>query len=149
MDNSKQLKNYGFGSCFGFLLGFILFHPFSMLFQGIINPAFHLRISTFTEAYHTKHLPMAVYFGCLGLVMGYLIVFFLAALSKEKERVRMLEGLLPICSYCKQIRDDSGKRKGEGDWVQMERYISQRSKADFSHGICPKCYEKEVKVHVE
>jgi len=52
------------------------------------------------------------------------------ALSRE---VRMLEGLLPICAYCKKIRDDAGR------WLAIESYIGQRTEARFSHGICPDC----------
>ena len=55
-----------------------------------------------------------------------------AALSQ----VRQLEGFLSICSYCKRIRSD------EDNWDQMERYISEHSHAQFSHGVCPTCYDK-------
>lgn len=58
-----------------------------------------------------------------------LIVDLEAALSK----VRTLSGLLPICSSCKNIRDD------QGYWKQMEAYISEHSEAEFSHGMCPHC----------
>lgn len=50
--------------------------------------------------------------------------------------VRQLEGFIAICSYCKRIRSDAQQ------WEQMERYISDHSHAQFSHGICPDCYEK-------
>jgi hypothetical protein len=43
---------------------------------------------------------------------------------------------LPICSYCKDIRDD------EGYWHQIEDYIRTHSEAEFSHSICPECAEK-------
>ena len=56
-----------------------------------------------------------------------------------REELSALEGLLPICSYCKRIRDTEGK------YGSLERYIEQRSGAEFSHGICPECYEKYVK----
>ena len=49
------------------------------------------------------------------------------------ERVQLLSGLLPICAACKKIRDD------EGNWHQVESYISQHSQAKFSHGMCPAC----------
>jgi sigma-B regulation protein RsbU (phosphoserine phosphatase) len=50
--------------------------------------------------------------------------------------VKQLEGLLPICAYCKKIRD-------EGDsWVRVESYIEQRTDAAFSHGICPECKQR-------
>lgn len=54
------------------------------------------------------------------------------ALSK----IRILSGLLPICSSCKKIRND------DGYWEQLEVYISERSEADFSHGMCPECTKK-------
>jgi phosphoserine phosphatase RsbU/P len=47
--------------------------------------------------------------------------------------VRQLTGLLPICSYCKRIRDD------QNYWAQVESYISKHSDVRFSHGICPAC----------
>ncbi|OQA37935.1 MAG: Two component regulator propeller [Acidobacteria bacterium ADurb.Bin340] len=54
-------------------------------------------------------------------------------LSHALAEVRTLRGLIPICAYCKKIRDD------QGSWEQMERYISDHSDAQFSHGICPDC----------
>ncbi len=53
-------------------------------------------------------------------------------------RIRKLQGLLPICSVCKKIRDD------QGYWQQLETYISENSEAGFSHGLCPDCYEKAM-----
>ncbi len=67
----------------------------------------------------------------------------LAARVRELEealtRVKQLQGLLPMCSYCKKIRDD------QNYWQQVESYISEHSEAQFSHSICPNCYEKIVK----
>ncbi len=58
------------------------------------------------------------------------------------KEVKTLRGLLPICAYCKKIRDDRGY------WMQLETYIKKHSEASFSHGICPECYNKEInKVH--
>ena len=51
-------------------------------------------------------------------------------------KVKQLEGILPICSSCKKIRDD------KGSWSFMETYIEKHSKAEFSHGMCPDCMEK-------
>jgi GAF domain-containing protein len=60
----------------------------------------------------------------------------MAALVEALERVRKLEGLLPICSFCHQIRDEAG------DWKRLEAYISERSGASFTHGICHACVER-------
>lgn len=47
--------------------------------------------------------------------------------------VQTLRGFLPICAGCKRIRDD------EGEWQPIEKYVGERTKATFSHGICPEC----------
>ncbi len=57
-------------------------------------------------------------------------------LEHALEHVKTLNGLLPICAYCKNVRDD------EGYWQQVEVYIRDHSSLQFSHGICPKCVEK-------
>ena len=53
-------------------------------------------------------------------------------------QVRQLEELLPICSYCKKIRDD------QNYWQQMEGYINERTGSEFSHSVCPDCYQSVV-----
>jgi hypothetical protein len=63
-----------------------------------------------------------------------LVIELQDALSK----VKTLSGLLPICSSCKKVRDDKGY------WKEVEEYIRDHSEADFSHGICPECVEKEI-----
>ena len=71
----------------------------------------------------------------------------LAARVKELEeaiaQIKQLHGLLPICCYCKKIRDDGNY------WKQVEEYISENSDVKFSHGICPKCYETELVPQLE
>jgi phosphoserine phosphatase RsbU/P len=65
------------------------------------------------------------------------------ALEEALARVKQLQGLLPICSYCKKIRDDRNY------WQQVESYISEHSEAQFSHSICPECYEGRVKPELD
>jgi PAS domain S-box-containing protein len=57
--------------------------------------------------------------------------------------VRTLREILPICSYCKQIRDD------ENYWQSVESYISKHTNTRFSHGICPSCFEKIVEPQLD
>jgi two-component system cell cycle response regulator len=59
-------------------------------------------------------------------------------LSRALSQVKQLNTLLPICSYCKKIRDDKDY------WQSVEGYISQHTDAHFSHGICPECTEKHI-----
>jgi hypothetical protein len=53
--------------------------------------------------------------------------------ARQRREILVLEGMLPICLFCKRIRDDSGK------WRQLESYITQRSEAKFTHTFCPEC----------
>lgn len=62
-----------------------------------------------------------------------------AELKEALISVKQLSGLLPICSYCKKIRDDHNY------WQQVEAYVGKHSEAKFSHSICPQCYEDIVK----
>jgi len=64
-------------------------------------------------------------------------------LSHALSEVKVLNAMLPICSYCKKIRDDKDY------WQSVEGYISQHTDAQFSHGICPECYEKVAKPDLE
>ena len=53
-------------------------------------------------------------------------------------QIRQLKELIPICMYCKRIRDDTNY------WDQVETYIHMHTGSNFSHGICPECYDKQV-----
>lgn len=79
------------------------------------------------------------------LAVGFSVWAWLAAttmarrhheLSEALQQVRRLEGLLPICSYCKRIRDEANL------WHKVEAYVAERSEARFTHGVCPTCLEK-------
>ena len=84
--------------------------------------------------------PHAVWSAVANRLLAVTVIGFTVMLSVSRKRAEddltVLRGLLPICSYCKKIRDD------RGSWEQIERYITDRSQADFSHGMCPDCEEK-------
>jgi CheY-like chemotaxis protein len=65
-----------------------------------------------------------------------------AELEDALGRVKQLQGLLPICCYCKCIRND------DNYWQRVEEYIGDHSGAQFSHGICPKCFDSVVKAQL-
>jgi len=60
-------------------------------------------------------------------------------LQQALDEVKTLRGIVPICANCKKIRDDNGY------WSQVEQYVSDHTEAKFSHGICPACFEREMK----
>lgn len=60
----------------------------------------------------------------------------IANLQEAISEIKTLQGILPICSFCKKIRDD------QGAWNQVEKYIHEHSDVAFSHGVCPECVKK-------
>jgi CheY-like chemotaxis protein len=64
-------------------------------------------------------------------------------LSQALSEVKVLNTLLPTCSYCRKIRDDKDY------WQSVETYISQHTDTRFSHGVCPECFEQHVKPDLE
>ena len=60
----------------------------------------------------------------------------MARLEKSLKEIKTLRGLLPLCAWCRNIRDDNGY------WKSLEAYIHEHTDASFTHGICPKCLEK-------
>jgi PleD family two-component response regulator len=60
-----------------------------------------------------------------------------AELQNALDKVKLLSGIIPICSYCKKIRNDKGY------WSQVEEYIRNHSEAEFSHSLCPDCLKEQ------
>ena len=72
------------------------------------------------------------------VILSVPIVFLIVWLVKSFTEVKVLRGLIPICAWCKKIRDDKGY------WNDVEEYISQHTQAEFTHGMCPECYNKVI-----
>lgn len=64
-------------------------------------------------------------------------------LENALAQVKLLQGILPICSYCKNIRDD------QNYWQQLDVYVTSHSEAQFSHSICPDCYDTVVRKQLD
>jgi DNA-binding response OmpR family regulator len=64
-------------------------------------------------------------------------------LEEAIAQIKQLQGLLPICMYCKKIRDD------QNYWQKLEGYLASRTDAQFSHGICPECFDHIVKPQLD
>ena len=96
-----------------------------------------------TKPFHNEELRARLRGGARIVELQTSLAQRVRELEEALTRVRLLQGLLPICSYCKKIRND------QNYWQQVEAYISDHSGAVFSHGICPDCYEKFVKPELD
>lgn len=83
-----------------------------------------------------------------GVGLGYILLLGRQLQNRVRElqesgnRIRRLEGLLPICAGCKKIRAAGGDPKAQDAWEPIENYIQHRTDAQFTHGMCPECVQK-------
>ncbi len=95
----------------------------------------------FDISWDTHGGPLAEGVNALIRLVVFVYVAVLVGTVAEQKRalqqeVVMLRGILPICMFCKKIKNDAG------DWERLEAYISKRSEAEFSHGMCQECAKK-------
>jgi len=96
-----------------------------------------------TKPFDQEELKARVQVGLRIVDLQTMLAARVAELEDALARVRQLRGLLPICSYCKKVRDDSNY------WQQVEQYVSLHADVQFSHGICPDCYRKVVEPQLD
>lgn len=108
---------------------------------GLLAWGAYILIFAFIRIERLHHLVFGFLVGFQVLASFGLVVMVVEKMrlraEESERRVKTLEGLLPICSYCKKIRD-----KQNNTWHALELYIEERSGAEFSHGICPDCLAK-------
>ena len=90
------------------------------------------------KPYNLEELQVRVGVGCRVVEMQAAMALQIKELKDAMEHIKTLRGLLPICMYCKKIRDD------QQYWQQVEHYVATHTEAQFSHSICPDCYKKHV-----
>ncbi|OFW21737.1 MAG: hypothetical protein A3H97_16510 [Acidobacteria bacterium RIFCSPLOWO2_02_FULL_65_29] len=89
-----------------------------------------------TKPFDPDELRARVDVGLRVLALQQRLAERVAELQDALAKVKRLSGLLPICSYCKSVRKDHDY------WEQVEQYVSEHSDVQFSHGICPACFDK-------
>jgi hypothetical protein len=106
-------------------------------FISICMPAFRLIVEkdlikpwTFQESLINTAILIAAFLLISGLI---------SYIHQQRNKIKILQGFIPICSFCKKIRT-------EDKWVQMESYITHNSEATFTHGLCPECARKHYAI---
>jgi hypothetical protein len=99
-------------------------------------PIFHIAFVLMMMGRTESAVLLATMTAARGIVILVMALWFARLAEHERQLLRYvvkLEGLLAICSVCKSIRNEGGA------WEPLETFISSRSDADFTHGLCPKC----------
>ncbi len=65
--------------------------------------------------------------------------------QESRKKIKLYEKILPLCSVCKKIRDDTGVEHGKGEWMEVDVYLHRKAGVDVSHGLCMNCYEQKMK----
>jgi DNA-binding response OmpR family regulator len=91
-----------------------------------------------TKPFHEGELAARLAVAVRTLELQHSLAQRVRELEQALADVKRLRGMLPICAWCKKIRND------QNYWQQVEEYVSQHADVSFSHGICPTCYEREV-----
>jgi K+-sensing histidine kinase KdpD len=92
-------------------------------------------------------VPYTLWYAAINAIIRMFVLVVLAIVTaylgeqtrRFRVRIQTLEGILPTCAWCKDIRDQNGQ------WHKMEAYITNHSQAQFSHGVCPKCQNQFLK----
>lgn len=96
-----------------------------------------------TKPFDSEELRVRIQVGIQMVALQSALAARVRQLEEAMAHIRMLQGFIPICSYCKKIRNDKNY------WQQIESYLSDHADIQFSHGICPDCYEKHVVPEIE
>jgi hypothetical protein len=97
--------------------------------DAIIDAVIHPGIPYFDE----EHLIVGGMTGLVTTVLFGLLSIYVASLKRASREIKRLEGLLPICSSCHKIRTP------DNEWHVLEKYITERTEAVFTHSLCPDC----------
>ena len=96
-----------------------------------------------TKPYDVEELQVRISVGRKVVELQSLLAGRIVELQTALDQIKTLKGLLPICMYCKKIRDDKQY------WQQVEQYVTSHTEAQFSHAICPDCYKKYIQPELD
>jgi len=100
--------------------------------DAIVDSVIHPEVAYFDR----EHLIVGAVTGIVTTFLFGMLSIYVASLKRAMREIRTLEGLLPICSSCKMIRTP------DDHWHHLEKYITERTEATFTHGLCPECAQR-------
>lgn len=120
----------------------VMIYLLIVIFMANLSPLADSFLHPEIPYFDKEHLIVGGINGAVSMLIFGLLLFHVRSLNKAMEKIQQLEMFLPICANCKRIRiPDSDPDKMES-WRQIESYITERTTTQFSHGICPECFER-------
>jgi len=105
----------------------------------------HIPVIFLTAKTETKDIVQGFDVGGVDYVTKPFKKVELLARVKTHIELKTLRGILPFCCICGLIRDDTGVEHGEGEWMKVAKFVTQKTAAQVSHSYCPKCHENAMK----
>ena len=96
-----------------------------------------------TKPYHRDELRVRLQVGVRMIELQTKLADRIGKLEEALDQVKRLQGIIPICGYCKKIRDDHDY------WQNVESYVATHSEAEFSHSVCPSCFVQIVQPQLD
>jgi hypothetical protein len=120
----------------------VTLYIFAVIFAANLSPVVDSLLHPEIPFFHMEHLIVGGINAVVSIVVFGLLLFHVRSLNKAMEKINKLELYLSICSYCKRIRMPDSDPEMEESWRRIESYIAEKTMTEFSHGICPECFEK-------
>jgi hypothetical protein len=114
----------------------------AVIFAANLSPVADSFLHPEIPYFHIEHLIVGGINAVVSIVVFGLLLFHVRSLNKAIEKINKLELFLPICSYCKRIRMPDSDPDNMESWRRIESYITEKTTTEFSHGVCPECFEK-------
>lgn len=114
----------------------------SVIFMANLSPMVDSILHPSIPYFHVEHLIVGGINAVVCIVVFGLLLLHVRSLHKAMEKINKLEMFLPICSYCKRIRMADSDPDNMESWRRIESYITEKTTTEFSHGVCPECFEK-------
>jgi hypothetical protein len=109
---------------------------FVIVFMANLDALVDLIIHPELSYFDHRHLIVGGLTGLVTTVLFGMLSIYVASFKRAQKEIKTLEGLLPICSSCNKIRTT------DNSWHLIEKYISERTEATFTHGLCPDCAKR-------
>ena len=135
MVNVKLRARKNKSSVLGNLLGLVAFWQ-GMGFIALVCLIWAIEVLDLSAALFDQSPSPVDWFGSSILMGGVIIIGFVIVAHTYLQHKQILKGFISVCSYCKKVHVN------ETDWEQIEAFISERTLAEFTHGVCPVCYKE-------
>ena len=120
------------------IIGYLAIIILMINLNAMVDVVLHPEIPYFDK----EHLIVGGVTGFVSMVLFGLLALYVGYLDNALRRIQTLEAILPICSNCKKIRKSDSDSKKNESWQPIEAYITEKTSAEFSHSVCPKCASK-------